>query len=145
MGIYVWDECQKIGINSMDDQHEMLLGYIKELHRLNELDINGTKVSNEDIGSILKKLVEYTIIHFTEEEALMEQYDYPDLPKHKQTHETLKTQLEYLNSEFIRVGLAALPKLIAFLGTWLQGHINHIDQDYSHFIHEKTKAKTKAG
>lgn len=138
-----FENCLSVGVPSLDQQHQKLLGYIQTLQDLYIQEVNHEKVNPLDVEEVFFKLVDYTHIHFKEEEEFMQKNQYPGYLRHKQTHETLTSQLQYLKNEFDRIGMAILPKLIAFLGTWLQGHINHIDQGYAIFA--KKAPDTKAG
>lgn len=141
MSFYDWNDFKRVGVDHIDHQHEMLFGYINELHTINEKEINGEKIQISDIAAIFDKLNEYTIKHFEDEESLMREIKFPGYLRHKQVHDTLRSQQEYLKKEFERVGRSIVPKMIAFLGTWLQGHINHTDQEICHFINEMPKTK----
>ena len=75
--------------------------------------------------------------HFSAEEKLMQEYDYPEYEQHKSEHEEFKrkvTQLMKLHAEAAN----ALPfPVVVFLRDWLATHVIHTDQRYGPFLREE--------
>ncbi|MCG7908078.1 MAG: bacteriohemerythrin, partial [Candidatus Thiodiazotropha taylori] len=81
MGYLVWTKELETGIEVIDGQHERIVDYINKLHdaRLNN-DLSA-------IGDIIAATVDYTMSHFSFEEALIEDAGYEFVRPHKKVHE----------------------------------------------------------
>jgi len=133
MSVIVWSEELSVGIDSIDQQHKILIGLINDL---NTAMAKGE--ANETIGDILLRLSEYTVHHFSYEEELFEQYDYPNSAKHKCHHCELIDQISALKERFETElsGSVAL-EIMQFLKNWLTNHIMKTDKAYSEFLISK--------
>ncbi len=130
MSVIEWSEELSVGIDSIDQQHQILIGLINDL---NTAMAKGE--ANEMIGNILLRLADYTRHHFSYEEKLFEQHDYPDTARHKRQHSDLIDQISALKERFETelsgsVGL----EIMQFLKSWLTNHIKKTDKAYSEYL-----------
>lgn len=135
MQVIKWDPSLSLGIERMDEQHQVLIGYLAELQELQANFIQKKPVEKEQVEQILTKLVDYTKMHFKEEEKLQEEKGFSELDQHRALHHKLLEQLGYLLSNFKEEGLEMLPRLTSFVNDWLKGHILRSDRKYADFIH----------
>ena len=135
MALMDWEDKYSVKVLEMDNQHKKIMDMINKLHDAQEQG-HGPEV----VGATINELVSYTVNHFKDEEALMERENFPELAKHKIIHQQLVKQVGDLSEEFKSKGVEVLPKLMAFLKTWLTGHILGIDMKYCHHIELKKKA-----
>jgi hemerythrin-like metal-binding protein len=94
------------------------------------LDGNGKQVA----PFILKRLLDYTRTHFSDEEAFMVHINYPDFREHKAAHEKLIAELVLMCGEFGRGERHLSAKLLGFLRTWLRLHILYMDKQYANHM-----------
>lgn len=129
MAILDWSSKYTVHDKEMDMQHQRLFVIINELHEaLLRCD------NKEQIGRTIAQLFEYTKNHLAAEENLMESCGFPDIARHKVTHEKLVEQLNRFDGEFHK-GNAIAPELFVFLvKEWLGKHIVGMDKDYARFI-----------
>lgn len=119
-----WSSKYSIGIEEIDQQHMRLF----EL--LDELDNSTYNKEFKGISNtILTALTEYVYTHFSLEEALMKEIDYPNLSEHQLIHEALRNKVDYeiqLNKddEFLTLKIIHLHQ---FLKDWIITHI--IEED----------------
>jgi hemerythrin len=123
MGYLVWTKDLETGIEVIDGQHERIVDYINKLHDA-RLD-NDTNA----IGDIIAATVDYTMSHFSFEEALIEDAGYEFVRPHKKVHELFirrvtEFQDRYKNGEDISAELHNL------LARWLFNHIRNDDAAY---------------
>ena len=79
-----WDASYDLGIEYVDKQHRRLVELINELYHA----CLGEKGELEEkFKHVMKELVEYVMIHFKDEEKIMEEINYPNIKEHKQHHE----------------------------------------------------------
>ncbi|MDR2695594.1 MAG: hemerythrin domain-containing protein, partial [Deltaproteobacteria bacterium] len=90
------------GVDNIDEQHKELV------NRLNAAITMGTKaVSKEETQKILNFLGEYIIKHFSDEESLQRQCNYPKYEWHKEQHRIYIDDFRKLKDEFDANGPSA--------------------------------------
>ncbi len=131
--IYPWDESYSIGIPSIDEEHKKLLAlvnrFLKSIHTKDEKDV---------VISTFDKLVQYTEVHFSNEETFMAQYKYPGLKEHKKEHQELTRQVMELNTNKDYVFADTIAD---FLISWFTNHVLTTDKKYADFIADKEGRK----
>ncbi|MDR2099566.1 MAG: bacteriohemerythrin, partial [Campylobacteraceae bacterium] len=81
MAYWNWDSSYDIGIEEIDNQHKKIVQYINELHEAHILN------DKSIVKNTLSEVTEYVISHFSFEEELMREADYPHFIQHKNIHE----------------------------------------------------------
>lgn len=113
----------------IDEQHKHLVKIINELHAAIKKrgDINHTYKT-------YLELIEYTKTHFTQEETLMKNINYPALTEHVEQHTKLKEQVLDLKQKFSTNKKEICVETILFLKNWLTDHIISEDLKYAPYI-----------
>lgn len=132
MALIEWNQSLRVDIQQFDDQHQKLVAMVNRLHQ----SIKGGQGADV-LGEILSELMEYTRVHFAAEEALMEQYAYPEYPRHKKEHTDLVRQVEEVISQFKGGRMLQPINLMQFLVNWLTNHIKGEDKNYTSFFKSK--------
>ena len=131
---YTWNDKELgLAVKEMDDEHKMLVAKMNALYRGVEL-----KESPDKIGKLVKDLAEFTVKHFSDEEAYMEKINFPGLATHKIIHQQLLAQFKTYSEEFQKTKTLS-PAFFNFLKVWLTSHIRGIDKKYSDHSHAKKK------
>ena len=128
-----WDESLSVGIETIDEQHKML---IKRLH-----DVSEAIEQNQGEGTIAKTLdflVDYTDFHFSEEEKQMTKFNYPGLALQQTQHKEFKESLERLERDFEEDNATKelANHIRTFLFNWLIKHIKEVDLEFGKFVKE---------
>ena len=89
------------------------------------------------LEEILERLVGYTKAHFRDEERMMEQNGYPDLPAHKLQHVALTKKAIDFQNKFKAGETGMSIEIMEFLSTWLREHILGTDAKYVALMHSK--------
>lgn len=124
-----WKESYSVGIDSIDQQHKKLLNLINQLQTAVDYS-TGEQFERE----ALDELVDYTKTHFTYEEGLMKDNDYPDYEPHKAMHAKMIKKVEEVLSEYEQDHDTAMHNAAEFLKDWLINHINGTDKEYSSYL-----------
>lgn len=137
-----WSEKIGVGVEELDEQHKVLVGLINSLN-----DAMRERRSHEVVRDIVRRLAEYTRIHFAVEESLMRILNYPDYELHKQQHQELTESVLDLAQKLDSGKLSISFELMYFLKSWLTKHIMESDKHYTdHFlkagIHTKLKKRS---
>lgn len=130
----VWNEQLNIGVEVIDKAHSNLFRIAGKLIDLVENEGNYQQACKEG----LKYLENYTMQHFSEEEAYMRSIHYSGYEKHKQIHDTFreKTLVSLKKSlESSGYSQASAQRFLAALVGWLTGHIMAEDQEITGDVH----------
>lgn len=128
------DFSDKLSVNvpTIDDQHKKLIAIINDLH--SGMAAGKGKAVMDDI---LTRLIEYVEIHFSTEEKLMVQYNYPDLKAHQAQHVSLTNQVGRLYVKVKEGKLSVTIETMEFLKGWLNNHILETDKKFGEFLSSK--------
>jgi len=128
-----WDDRLKLGHRQVDEQHKRLFGMLNELV---DQCADGTNV--EKLKETLDFLVNYTVSHFYDEEALQVEYNFPEYTRHKQLHDDFKVTVGELVQRFAENGSSGalsndVNKIVV---RWLVGHIQMEDKKIGQHIRD---------
>ena len=133
MAFIEWSDRYNIEIDSIDKQHRQLIAMINDL---NKGIADGETLSV--LANIFDRLTDYIVRHFRHEEALFEQYAYPQAEAHQKSHEEFIQQIGILKDEFESdPGGGTAVELMHYLYHWLIDHIQYTDKAYAKFMREK--------
>lgn len=124
-----WKDDYSVGIDSIDQQHKKLLSLINQLQTAVDYS-TGEQFERE----ALDELVDYTKTHFTYEEGLMRDNDYPDFEPHKAQHEKMFEKVKEVLAEYEQDQDTAMANAAEYLKDWLINHINGTDKEYSSYL-----------
>ncbi|MGN7611512.1 bacteriohemerythrin [Magnetococcales bacterium HHB-1] len=127
-----WNSQMDVGVKQFNKDHKHLMDLLNQLYR-STLRGDGRTAA----GRILDELVEYTHIHFQNEENLFEQYNYPGLQEQVIEHQKLMQQVKSFQSLFHSGQGAIDMELLSFLRDWLSNHIMGTDRKYKEFFHQQ--------
>ncbi|TFG27625.1 bacteriohemerythrin [Candidatus Thorarchaeota archaeon] len=129
-----WDESLSVGIDLIDNQHKMLIEKTNAISEAVEM-----KRGLEKILQTLSFMIEYTEFHFSAEEKVMMENDYPMLEDHKKLHEYFKTRLNQMVQDFEEEGATVelSEDITSYLTNWLVNHIKGIDTELGKILQEK--------
>jgi len=122
-----WTPDLSVGIEVIDAQHKRIVSYINNLH---EARLRGDR---EAIAQVIEELVDYTLSHFSFEEAMMEEAHYRFVVPHKRVHELFvrrvaEYQQRFKLGEDVEVVAGDMQNTLI---TWLMNHIKREDMDYA--------------
>lgn len=118
-----WDPSLSIGIDTIDAQHKKIIQYI------NDLNIAFVYNKMYMIEEVLDKLIDYTQVHFSFEEQLMEKAGFSSLELHKKSHDAFIDRIIFFKERYEN-GENIAKQLRNDLQLWLINHIQHDDIDY---------------
>lgn len=126
-----FDETLVTGNEMIDDQHKELIGRINQL--LESCEDGQGKVK---AVKMLDYLMEYTDFHFSAEEKLQEEINYPGIQEHKAKHEEFKQAVEELQ-EMLQEEEGPTEAFVAQVQRnvvdWLFNHIKGFDRSVAEY------------
>ncbi|MDA3834384.1 MAG: bacteriohemerythrin, partial [Spirochaetales bacterium] len=117
-----WAATYSVGVPEMDNQHKELIKLINNLYRAMR--------DKKDVDSVMHGVVQYTVRHFQDEEALMKSIQYPGLQQHLDMHKKVVSQVQQLAERVQSREKGIEKKLLIFLKEWLLNHIMKQDKRY---------------
>lgn len=123
------NDTYKIGIDSVDQEHRFLIGIYNDL-----VGKIGKGSGDDLVESVIKKLFDYADYHFASEERVMISTDFPGLDPHRRQHESFVRSLNDLATERTGDKVADLRRVVAFVGSWIRGHILVTDKQLGEFV-----------
>jgi hemerythrin len=130
MVLFKWKNDFRIGLEDIDSQHKIFLGYINQCY---------DAVTREKLTKVppdlVKKLKKYAEIHFRYEEHIMEFYGFPELEKHQELHryfvnETSKLEKSRLGAE----STTTLKNVLTMMRDWFLNHILIEDKKLAPYV-----------
>ncbi len=129
MALIDWSPALDTKIGSIDGQHKKLVALINGLHEAMK-----TGMGKEVVAKAIDELVDYTVVHFSNEEKLMTSYGFPGYIAHKKEHDEFTQKVRKLDEDFKSGKLLITIEIMRFLKDWLTTHIQGTDQKYSPFL-----------
>jgi len=126
-----WSDDYKLGNTQVDAQHRRLFELVS--------DVVGSCVEGhgkDKMKETLDFLVNYTVQHFLDEEALQLQYHYPGYVAHRQLHEDFKHTVGLLVRDYQKTGSSEdlCVNLNKTVVRWLINHIQREDRKIAEHI-----------
>ncbi len=133
MQLLVWEDRFSVGIKEFDQQHKILFEMINTL-----IIARDNKSGQSVVVNALEQLVQYTIFHFTSEEAMMEHFGFDGLEEHQKEHADLLKRVQKYQEKLAAGETVSFDELLNFLASWLLDHTLGIDQKYGPFLSHHT-------
>jgi hemerythrin len=127
--MFEWKPEYRVGIKSIDGQHQNLFAIALELY-----GAMSAGQGKSAVGPILDRLIQYTSVHFAHEERLMTQFGFPDFVKHKAQHDDLTLQVLDFQADYQAGRVAMTIQVLHFLKDWLLHHIQGSDKGYAPYV-----------
>lgn len=124
-----WDETMAIGVHDIDEQHRLLLQMLNELHEKMSLG-----AAHQAVRDALQGMHAYASFHFADEERLLQEHGYPDLPAHRQAHQEFVQRLEDFQKVVEQDSLIGALEVLHFLKQWLVQHIKGTDKQFVPYL-----------
>ncbi len=130
-----WDDSLSVGVDQIDDQHKMLIQKLKDLSDAFKMGLEQNKMLKT-----IDFMIDYTDFHFSEEENLMIEHNYPGLEIQKKQHREFRNTLNHILEDYQDEGptKALATSINVFMLNWLINHIKGIDVQIGKFLAEKS-------
>ncbi|OCL27427.1 hypothetical protein U472_07525 [Orenia metallireducens] len=133
-----WKDDLLIGVEEIDQQHKEI--FKRSNYFLNFLNNNEKEDKNtiiDEMENLFYFLTDYFVTHFSSEERLQEEYNYPDYEKHQFIHKNFIDKITELKFDFINENEdihSLAVKLKEEVLVWLVEHINKEDKKVGEYI-----------
>ncbi|MFC6519923.1 bacteriohemerythrin [Undibacterium arcticum] len=113
----VWSPEMSSGVPAMDDAHKALVAELAHL----------LTAPYREFGAGLFALIAEIERDFREEEALMEEIDFPMLRSHREQHASVLSALHHVVPDVMQGECASARKVIELLPQWFLRHMSTMD------------------
>ncbi|MEA2072777.1 MAG: hemerythrin family protein [Campylobacterota bacterium] len=141
MGMIYAEQLEYMSVDSMQEMHESEIKILNEIDNL-AIDYERDKTKASEIEAKLAEYAVHVKEHFSSEEKLMLEYDYPSYEMHKMAHDMFLEDFERSMGLWKRSG--RLDKIIFFIRKtpeWLYMHVNSVDAGTSAYLAKKMHEK----
>jgi hemerythrin len=129
MAIFQWSERYLVHIDKIDQQHRGLIHAVNDLH-----DAMQTGKGSTAVRETLNTLIDYTVTHFTDEEDLMRENEFPGYEAHKRQHDAMKAKVLKCKEEVDDGGVLTSVEVMNFMIEWLTEHILKSDKQFGPYL-----------
>ncbi len=131
--LYVaWKPVYEIGVPIIDEQHKKWVMLLNEFH--NTVRNGSAQIFVEET---LNALFDYTEYHFSEEENIFRENEFPGTDAHLAEHQEFIKTLKLLKNDFKKNNLLLSLKTMDALKDWLINHILGTDKEFGNFLLNK--------
>ena len=128
--LFVWKKDYETGCPTIDKQHRHLFEIVNEF-----FDAFESANADEKLPHILDELEKYTIYHFSTEEKLFAEKNYPYTDEHKTQHQYFVNKVKEFKAEYEKGGNTLLIyDLMLSLKDWLFDHVLGSDRKYIPYL-----------
>jgi len=129
-----------LGIPELDEQHQTLFSMIGRINSVSpdmyrQLDDDET----DEMLDIMNDLKDSAMQHFSFEENLMDEADYPGLDNQQEAHERFLDDITRMEAELMNGTSIPPVKIQGFLTDWFDEHIREMDLPFAKFRKENAK------
>ncbi|MFW6042767.1 MAG: bacteriohemerythrin [Marinilabiliaceae bacterium] len=123
-----WTSEYKMNIPEIDKEHYSLFEKLNEFYHGLE---DGS--SKERLGQLIKGLLDYAKVHFSNEEKYMESIGFPDLDNNREEHEAFIKKASEFYDKYQSGKLILSLEVTNFIKEWISNHIKQEDKQYAIF------------
>ena len=129
----IWNDSYNIGVHLMDAHHRKFIEYINDLYAAITHHAGA-----EEIVAVFDDFSYYAKHHFTSEERLLKQHNYPELAAQEKAHKTYLDKLEEFGKQLVAGVTSVSVDALVYFRDWFLNHIQHMDRAYGPFIKNKS-------
>jgi hemerythrin-like metal-binding protein len=127
-----WKEEYSVNVKEIDTQHQHLIELVTNLH-----NSVSSRQGKDELEQLLIELVDYTKIHFSTEEELMKEHDYPGSHFHCKDHKMILDHLDELVAVVAKGRYPTFYSDYDVSSDWAMVHINEYDTKLGEFLNSK--------
>lgn len=131
---FEWTVDLETGNDAIDSQHRSLFALANELQRAVEAD----KPDPETVTDCVWRLADYVVQHFADEQELMAEAHYPELPVHTSMHEQLTGETMRITARMMNEDLLSAAELAPLVARWLREHIGVADKRFVTYLADRS-------
>ncbi len=137
MGLVYIEQVEFMSVDQMQQTHEDEIKILNDIDKLAIL-YERENATLEELESKIDEYIEHVNMHFSNEEKLMLEYNFPSYEMHKMAHDMFLADLQYSTKLWKEYG--DLNKIINFVRKtpeWIVMHVNSVDAPTADYLANK--------
>lgn len=137
MALVYIEQVEEMSVPQMQETHE---SEIKILNAIDSLAIayDRGNATLDELEQKINEYVEHVHKHFSNEEELMQKYNFPSYDMHKTAHDMFLEELEHAIKDWKRYEkIEKITNFIRRTPEWIVLHVNTVDVPTANFLAEK--------
>ena len=122
-----WDPKFSVQVELVDAQHRELFSIMNRIADLYESGL-------EDLLSVLRDLVQYSMDHFHAENMIMLKAEYPGVVNHSKEHDQFVEKVRSFLSDYRKQDDRLTHRMLIYIRDWLLSHTQQTDMKYADFL-----------
>lgn len=136
MSAIKWDDSNNTGFTAIDEQHQE---WVNIYNRLVDSFNYPPQQQIELRDQILKELLEFTYLHFKDEEQILYEANYPDRDWHRRLHKEFHQHVYQLHRKVLNEEIVFTSDILSSIRKWFLAHTSHEDQKALKYVREQEK------
>lgn len=144
MGLVYIEQVEHMSVDQMQETHESEIKILNDIDKLAILVDRGN-ATVEELESKIDEYIAHVNMHFSNEEKLMQEYDFPNYEMHKMAHDMFLMDLQYATTQWKSRG--DLKKIVNFVRKtpeWIVMHVNSVDAPTADYLAVKMDKENKS-
>ena len=133
-----WSADFSVGIPIIDEQHQELLTLVNEMFNHVAGDAQAERVY---FKKVVQKAVDYVKVHFSVEEKILLDNNFPGYGEHKKAHDVFVMTIVEKVQDFEAGKPLTLLEFTQFLKEWILTHIAIMDKGYFTYFNQTAARK----
>ncbi len=129
------EDKSNIGVSIINEGHKTFVGILNKATIVNEHNGN-----TEEIKELLGEMIEYSLKHFSKEEACMAKFKFADYQLHRKEHLVFASKTIMCYHNLLMGDYQISNEILEYLKTWLVNHIQVSDKTYVNYLNEDSKS-----
>ena len=137
MGMIYAEQVEYMSVETMQETHESEIKILNEIDKL-AIGLERGNVELKELEAKIDKYIEHVHKHFTSEESLMQEYDFPSYDMHKMAHDMFLADLEHATRVWKKNGdVKKINNFVRKTPEWIVMHVNSVDAPTADYIARK--------
>lgn len=133
MMLVEWDDTLILGSQQIDEHHHRLVEILNRCYSALMLHDH-----SHELEGVVAELLDYTHYHFSTEESLMAEAEYPAAPSHAAAHRKFIRSINNFRDRSDAGESFVAIDVLVFLKDWLVHHIQNTDRAFTNYLNERT-------
>ncbi|MBD3178899.1 MAG: bacteriohemerythrin [Candidatus Latescibacteria bacterium] len=125
----VWTDKLSVGDDVLDSHHREIFDILNSLYGLIQ-----SQDATQTMDEIWQKLENYSLLHFSHEEKVMDEIGFPLIEEHRRIHQTYIREINLNRTQIYNSRQQEIEDVFHFLKTWWKNHIRKMDMKYSAYL-----------
>lgn len=125
-----WEERMGVRFPEIDKEHKHFLEMLRKVNALECGDRAG-------LANLLNELLDYAAYHFSNEERVLREKNYPGQKHQAEAHQRFIRRLLLYKNDFDKGKELDPEEIFNWMAGWLVGHIMRIDKKYEASLHRE--------